>query len=383
MYDMEAGANYAAEYALVHALRRTIGRARKTTRFYRDYPMPLDMEAFTRLPLLDNTIFIDNSTELIGAAQENISRVVSNVSSGTTGIRKRVFFTEEDLERTILYFCRGMRKLIEPGQTAAVCFPQGNPNGLTDLLSRGMQRFGAGVCVLGVPQGGLWTDIAHMLQQSGAICAIGAPVPMLGLLEYCLQNGIRHTLKTVLLSADYAAESLKKRINQMGIEVFTHYGMTEFGYGGALECGFHNGMHIREEDLYFEAVTPDGMPSKTGVGEIVVTTLNQEGMPLIRYRTGDTGRITRGLCACQEPGARLFIQGRDSKVAEIDAMAFGIEGVIDWRMSAANELTLHLLRTEEKYIPRTLLGYAIRTSLQPTVAKAEKRTFNALTIREN
>ena len=73
-----------------------------------------------------------------------------------------------------------------------------------------------------------------------------------------------------------------------GAAVFDHYGMTETGLGGAVECEAHQGMHIRENDLYFELID----------GELLVTTLTREGMPFIRYRTGDKGSITYEPCPC-------------------------------------------------------------------------------------
>ena len=71
--------------------------------------------------------------------------------------------------------------------------------------------------------------------------------------------------------------------------VFTHYGMTEMGYGGGVECAALNGYHMREEDLYTEIIDPitrKNVP-EGNYGEVVFTTFRREVMPLIRYRTGD------------------------------------------------------------------------------------------------
>ncbi len=88
-----------------------------------------------------------------------------------------------------------------------------------------------------------------------------------------------------------------------GTEIFDHYGMTETGLGGAVECQAHEGMHIRENDLYFETLDARGQRLPDGhEGELVVTTLTRRGMPFIRYRTGDRGVITAKVCAC---GSRI------------------------------------------------------------------------------
>ena len=79
-----------------------------------------------------------------------------------------------------------------------------------------------------------------------------------------------------------------------------HYGMTETGLGGAVSCSSHAGYHIREADLYFEIIDPEtGQRQPDGKrGEIVFTTLNRRGMPLIRYRSGDISQILVQKCPC-------------------------------------------------------------------------------------
>ena len=76
--------------------------------------------------------------------------------------------------------------------------------------------------------------------------------------------------------------------------------MTEMGLGGGVECQARRGYHLREADLYFEIVHPQtGEPVTEGeTGEIVFTTLTRQGMPLIRYRTGDLSRFIPGQCPC-------------------------------------------------------------------------------------
>ena len=76
--------------------------------------------------------------------------------------------------------------------------------------------------------------------------------------------------------------------------------MTEMGLGGGVQCSARQGYHLREADLYFEIVDPhSGEPLPEGeLGEVVFTTLTREGMPLIRYRTGDLSRFLPGQCPC-------------------------------------------------------------------------------------
>ena len=98
-----------------------------------------------------------------------------------------------------------------------------------------------------------------------------------------------------------------------GCRVFEHYGMTEMGYGGGVQCAARRGYHLREADLYCEVVDPvTGRPCPPGEpGEVVFTTLTREAMPLIRYRTGDLAAWEEGPCPCGSDLPLLgLVQGR-------------------------------------------------------------------------
>jgi phenylacetate-coenzyme A ligase PaaK-like adenylate-forming protein len=129
--------------------------------------------------------------------------------------------------------------------------------------------------------------------------------------------------------------------------VYNHYGMTEMGLGGGVECVARRGYHLREADLYVEIVNPEtGRPTAEGeTGEIVFTTLTREGMPLVRYRTGDISRFIPGVCPCGTilktlERVRYRVSGivrvkRDSylTIAHLDEALFSIEGVLDFDAS--------------------------------------------------
>ena len=100
--------------------------------------------------------------------------------------------------------------------------------------------------------------------------------------------------------------------------VFRHFGMAETGYGAAVECERHRGLHIREADLLFEIVDETGKKLPDGEwGEVVVTTLTRRGMPLIRYKTGDLGRFLPGLCGCGSVLKRIEVRGRLGNVLHL------------------------------------------------------------------
>ena len=136
---------------------------------------------------------------------------------------------------------------------------------------------------------------------AGFATVVGIPVQVLGLARLSVAGGAPLHLKTVLLSTDHCSPVVATAIEAAwGCRVFDHYGTTEMGLGGGVDCEAHAGYHLREADLLVEVVDPEsGAPLPDGeYGEVVFTTLTREAMPLIRYRTGDRGRFLPGACPC-------------------------------------------------------------------------------------
>ena len=116
-------------------------------------------------------------------------------------------------------------------------------------------------------------------------------------------------LKTLIIGAEPHSEEQRKRIEDMlGVKAYYSFGMSEMcGPGVAFECQEQNGLHIWEDYYIVEIVDPETLePVKEGeVGELVLTTINREGMPLLRYRTRDLTRILPGECPCGRHHKRL------------------------------------------------------------------------------
>ena len=131
--------------------------------------------------------------------------------------------------------------------------------------------------------------------------------------EVMLEKGIdprRDTkLRTLVIGAEPHSEDTRKRIEEMlGVKAYNSFGMSEMcGPGVAFECKEQNGLHIWEDYYIVEIVNPDTLePVPDGeVGELVLTTLNREAMPLLRYRTRDLTRILPGSCPCGREHKRL------------------------------------------------------------------------------
>ena len=116
-------------------------------------------------------------------------------------------------------------------------------------------------------------------------------------------------LHTLIIGAEPHSEEQRRRIEEMlGVKAYNSFGMSEMcGPGVAFECREQNGLHILADYYILEIVAPETLrPVPDGeVGELVLTTLNREAMPLLRYRTRDLTRILPGECPCGRHHKRL------------------------------------------------------------------------------
>jgi len=116
-------------------------------------------------------------------------------------------------------------------------------------------------------------------------------------------------LRTLVIGAEPHSEDQRKRIEEMlGVKAYNSFGMSEMcGPGVAFECPEQNGMHIWEDYYIVEIIDPNTLESVPDgeYGELVLTTINREAMPLLRYRTRDLTRILSGECPCGRHHKRL------------------------------------------------------------------------------
>lgn len=122
-------------------------------------------------------------------------------------------------------------------------------------------------------------------------------------------------LHTICIGAEPHSEEQRQRIEQLlGVKAYNCFGMSEMnGPGVAFECTEQRGLHIWEDNVIVEIIDPVTLqPVEEGdLGELVLTTINREAMPLIRYRTRDLTRMIPGECACGRTHRRLTrFQGR-------------------------------------------------------------------------
>lgn len=330
--------------------------------FYRFLPDRLDtLEDLRRLPFTTENDLIREGHRMVLTSQSGIERVRSQETSGTTGPAKRVYYSAKDNERTVSFFAAGLSELVFPGEKVMVCMPFSGNRGLGELIAEAVGR------LKGIPlaagTGRSYGELLDILDVERPQVFVGMPVPLLSLLRLRPEN----SLVRALVSADACPDTVRKEIEaRLGTRLYPHYGSREIGLGGAVTCPAFEGMHLRENDLIAEIVDEEGRVLPRGEwGELVLTSIEADAMPLIRYRTGDITRILPEPCPCGSAVIRLDRVRRRSRcpaMEKLDDRMFQYEEVVDYRMRMEGD-TLYAegyLRKDRADFPEELEGYPIR-----------------------
>jgi phenylacetate-CoA ligase len=364
-------------------LREMVSYAKRQSPFYRELLAAVgereveDLAEFRRLPFTTPADLRLQGMRMLCTSQDEIERVVTLQTSGTTGDSKRVFFTAQDLESTVDFFHHGMSTMVGAGDTVIVFLPGERPDSVGDLLARGLARLGVQSVIFGPIRDTAAAREEIMRHRSP--CLVGIPTQILALARAAGSETIpKGWVQSVLLSTDYVSTAIEAELERLwGCRVFTHYGLTETGLGGGVECEAGDGYHLREADLYTEIVDPvTGLPAAEGSeGEVVFTTLTRRGMPLIRYRTGDRARMLPEPCPCGSSLKRLGrVRGRlEAEVllkkggrltmAALDEALFPIAGLLNFTAEVAESagrdhlhLCFQVLAGEEEGVARKALN---------------------------
>ncbi len=335
------------ENARMAAVRRLVAHVQAASAWYRERLAGIDPASLripadlARLPLMSSTDVAGQGARMVCVSQSEVARIITLQTSGSTGAPKRLHFTRDDLAATVEFFLYGMLSMVSEKDRVLALLPFRQPDNTGDLLIRAL--VGGGIACEGCWPPTDWEALAARIGDEGFTCVVGLPQHALAL-AHDLPHGL---VRTMLLCSDYAPPALRTRIETAcGCETFLHYGTTETGLGGGVECAAHDGCHLRESDLLVEIVDPvTGAPVPDGVvGEVVVTTLGRQAMPLIRYRTGDLGRLERAPCVCGGVTARLHdilgrrivfrVGGRLGLTSQdLDDVLFALDGLLDYRAS--------------------------------------------------
>jgi len=239
-----------------------------------------------------------------------------HVSSGTTGQATAIFYTRADVETWADLMARCMYMTgARPGDTFQNLTGYGLFTGGLGF-HYGSERLG----LLTIPAGaGNSKRQIQLMKDFGTNVMHIIPSYGLRLQDIMTEMGIDPKrdlqLRIAYLGAEPYSEEVRRRVEEFyGVRAYNSYGLSEMnGPGVAFECTQQRGMHIWEDAYLAEIVDPNTLePVPDGVvGELVLTSLNREAMPLIRYRTKDLTRFIAGDCSCGRAHRRLDrIQGR-------------------------------------------------------------------------
>ena len=236
-------------------------------------------------------------------------------SSGTTGNPTVILHTQKDIDEWANAVARCLHMV---GLREDDVFQNSSGYGMfTGGLGfqLGAERLGA----LTVPAAaGNTLRQIKFIKDFGTTCLHAIPSYAIRLAEVFKEEGVDPAttkLRTLCIGAEPHTEEQRRRIERMlGVKAYNSFGMTEMnGPGVAFECKYQEGMHLWEDNYIVEIVDPDTLePVPDGeTGEMVLTTLDRDMMPILRYRTRDLTRIIAEPCKCGRTHRRIDrIKGR-------------------------------------------------------------------------
>jgi len=303
-------------------LKKTIQRVYEKVPFYRSKfdetgIRPKDIKKLNdlaKLPFTQKTDLRDHyPSGFLAVPMNRVSKI--HASSGTTGKPIVSFYTSTDIDKWAECVAR---KMVAGGISSDDVFQIALGMGLfTGGLGyyHGALKVGAMI----VPTAAGQTERQIMLMQDFQTTAFtSTPSYALTIAERAQEMGIdlsRLRLRVGIIGAEPWSNEMRKEIEvKMGIKAIDTYGLTELcGPGVAYECQEQNGLHLNEDHFIPEIIDPStGQVLPLGaIGELVLTSIQREAMPMIRFRTRDITSLSREKCKCGRTLIKMArVQGR-------------------------------------------------------------------------
>ena len=325
-----------------------------------------DLDDLRRLPFMVKTDLRDHYPfGLFARPVDALARV--HASSGTTGRPTVVGYTADDLGRWADLMARSMAGAgVRRGDLVHNAYGYGLFTGGLGA-HYGAERLGCPVVL--ISGGGTERQVA-LLMDFGASVLCATPSYALAIAEVAEQMGVdlrRSRLRVGMFGAEPWSAAMRDEIEaRLGLRAYDVYGLSEImGPGVACECECRNGLHGWEDHFLFELVDPEtGAPVPDGdAGELVITTLTKEALPMLRYRTRDITRLTRQRCDCGRTHLRilrvtgrnddmLIIRGVNVYPSQIEAVLVGRPGLAPhYQLVIERRGSLDQLRIEVEALP--------------------------------
>ena len=298
------------------------------------------LDDLKKLPMTKKAALRENYPfKLLACPMRDVVRI--HGSSGTTGKPTMVAYTRHDLDIwsdcVTRVVCAGGAT---PDDVAQIAFGYGLFTGALGL-HQGLEKLGCAV----IPMSAGNTEKQLMLMQDlGVTVLIATPSYALYLSEVAAQKGIIGNLKLRIgfFGAEGCTPEMRQKIEEnFGIIATDNYGMSELtGPGVSGECEYRCGLHVWEDHFIPEIIDPETgevLPAGS-TGELVVTPLFKEALPLLRYRTGDITRLDYSPCARGRTHVRMEkVQGRSDDMmiikgvnvfpSQIESVLLGVDQV--------------------------------------------------------
>ena len=336
-------------------LQKMLLRIANASPFYREKLAPfqsrlssINASTLKALPFTSKADLRENGLEgFLTIEKSKLLRL--HASSGSTGKPTVVGYSENDLALWTHLTARALASVgVAPG-----------------VVVQNAYGFGLGTGGLGFQLGIEWLKATHLpssllgvekqflflqeLKSEVLLCTPSLAGALTSFVKQTNQSCADLSLKAAVLGGEVFSPALKNRIEKFwGIKVYGTYGLSEIiGPGVAHECEAGAGMHLYEDHFLAEVIDPLEQNSRREKreeveGELVLTTLTKEAMPLLRYRTQDRVRLTRKPCLCGRTTARLVqVKGRDQ-----DAFFLNDQKIY---LSEIEEVALRFLELEPHY----------------------------------
>lgn len=334
-------------------LKKTARRVRTKSPFYRRLFEKAgvtedDLHSLADIAKLPFTFPADlagTSYSLLCTSQGEVEKPVTFYSSGSTGTKKRIFFSMADIQKILDFLPRGMNTVIGRDEARVLVFLQNSQGrGIGSILAQSLNAFGM--------QG--WTadlqdstdDILRATVEHKINVWFGDAITIYRATRVLEKQADLRSLgmQCIFITMSNIPQSMIDYLHSAwGCRVSTHYGLTESGWGLAVDCDVCPGYHYDELDHIVEVVDPEtGGPVPEGrEGEVVLTNISRDCMPLIRYRTGDIATLTRSVCGShlmtlghirrRKEGATEY-NGHYIYPALFDEVLFSTDGLLDYRI---------------------------------------------------
>lgn len=339
-------------------LKKTVRRVRTKSPFYRRLFEKAgvtedDLHSLADIAKLPFTFPADlagTSYSLLCTSQGEVEKPVTFYSSGSTGTKKRIFFSMADIQKILDFLPRGMNTVIGRDEARVLVFLQNSQGrGIGSILAQSLNAFGM--------QG--WTadlqdstdDILRATVEHKINVWFGDAITIYRATRVLEKQADLRSLgmQCIFITMSNIPQSMIDYLHSAwGCRVSTHYGLTESGWGLAVDCDVCPGYHYDELDHIVEVVDPEtGGPVPEGrEGEVVLTNISRDCMPLIRYRTGDIATLTRSVCGShlmtlghirrRKEGATEY-NGHYIYPALFDEVLFSTDGLLDYRIFLEGE----------------------------------------------